>query len=346
MPQKILLTGASGYIAKHTALQLLDAGFTLRASVRNTAKADELRAALAPHLADPAALEQRFETVLLDLNDEAGWAAAAQGMDAIMHMASPFPMAPPKNEDDLIRPAVDGTLRALQAAADAGVTRFILTSSSVAIMDAELPEGRSVYNESDWTDPTKPSLRAYEKSKTLAEMAAWDFVAKTAPQIAMTVINPTLVTGPPLDANFGTSVELIERLLSGRDPMLPRIGFPMVDVRDVALMHLRALERPETAGQRYIGVQSFHWMPELGVALKAVYPSRKIATRTAPSFLVRIMALWDPAIRSVLPVLGIRKEGSNAKASAELGIEFRDALDAMRATAAALIAFEQNKGKT
>lgn len=217
----------------------------------------------------------------LDLTQDAGWAEALSGADVLVHTASPFPMTQPKEEAALIRPAVDGARRALRGAQAAGIDRVVLTSSAVAVMNTELASGKPAYDEADWTDTAHPGVTAYEKSKTLAEQAAWDFVNEDAPGIALTVINPVRVLGAPLDLNYGTSVQVVERILKAQDPMLPRIGFPIVDVTDVAEMHLRAVERPETAGKRYIAAEEFLWFRDIAEAIKAEYPGRKVVTREA-----------------------------------------------------------------
>jgi dihydroflavonol-4-reductase len=327
----IVLTGASGFIAKHILLQLLGAGHRVRATIRTPGRADEVRAAVLPHL--PADAAQRLEFVTLDLGRDEGWGAALQGADALVHTASPFPIVQPKDPDELIRPAVDGTLRALGAARDAGVGRVVLTSSAVAVIDETkgFPQ-----DETDWCKPDLPSTTPYARSKTLAERAAWDFVAET-PGMQLTTINPCFVFGPLLDETYGSSVGFVKRLLSGRDPMLPDFALPLVDVRDVASMHLRALERPETAGRRYIAAEEAVAMSEMGRILKTVYPARRIPTRTAPSPLVRLLALFDPAARSILPKLGKVERLSNARARAEMDMRFIPAAEALKATAASLI---------
>ena len=321
--QTVLLTGASGYIAKHIAVQLLNAGFTVRASVRNLTRADEVRAAVQPHLNGP--LAERLSFVALDLEQDAGWDVALQGVDVLMHTASPFPLSQPKDPADLIRPAVQGALRALRAAKAAGVNRVILTSSSAAVAGGPLPPGKAAFTEDDWTNPNAPGTSAYTQSKTLAERAAWDFVRDTAPQMQLTTINPVLVVGPPLDTTFGTSVSIIERLLNARDPMIPHFGFATVDVRDVALAHVLALTTPGTEGRRYIVADQFLWFTDIAQILKTNFPTRKIVTRRAPNFVVRLLGLFDKSIASIVPILGRRDEVSGARAQAELGLKFRDA---------------------
>lgn len=332
--KRIMLTGISGYIAKHVALKLLNAGHFVTGSIRSPGRAEEVRAALAPHLQSAEALG-RLRFVTLDLTSDAGWAAALKGTDALLHTASPFPINAPKDPEELIRPAVDGSLRALAAARAAGVRRVVLTSSVAAIATGT---GKTTpYTEDDWTDVKSPATSAYARSKTLAERAAWDFVREQAQDMALTTINPAFVIGPPLDSHFGSSVGVVRRMLSGKDPMVPRIGFATVDVRDVAQMHLRAIERPETAGKRYIAADRALWFSEMTAALKTAFPDRKIPTRTAPNLLIRGLALFDPAIRSILPQLGRLDQMSNDRARAEMDMTFIPAEQSLVETARYLI---------
>jgi len=327
----IVLTGASGFIAKHILLQLLRSGHRVRTTIRSPARGDEVSAAVLPHL-DPEA-GQRLEFATLDLNRDAGWGEALAGATALVHTASPFPIAQPKNPDEVIRPAVDGTLRALGAARDAGVHRVVLTSSMIAVINEAkgFPQ-----DENDWANPDLPTSTAYGRSKTLAERAAWDFVART-PEMQLTTINPGFVMGPLLDSTYGSSVAFVKRILDGKDPMLPNWALPLVDVRDVALMHLRALERPETAGRRYLAVEEPVALFEMGRILKTVYPTRRMPTRAAPGLLVRMLALFDPEIRVTLPKIGKVERLSNARARSEMGMNFILAAEALKATAASLI---------
>lgn len=337
MPQTVLLTGVTGYIAKHIALQLLDAGYHVRGSLRDLARAPEVTAAVKPHLHDDSDLDQRLTFVALDLTSDAGWQDAMQGVDVLMHTASPFPMTQPKDENDLIRPAVDGALRALRAAHAAGVSRVILTSSTAAISGSALPAGDVAFDETNWTDPTDPETAAYVRSKTLAEQAAWDFVRDEAPQMQLTAINPGFVLGAPLDRHFGTSIAVIERILRGKDPMVPDIGFATVDVQDVAEMHVTAIDNPATHGQRIMTVDKFLSFAQLARAIKAAYPSRKIATRVAPNILIRLLGLFDPAIKSIIPSLGRVDRIDNARAMATLKRGMRQAEKAAVSSAKYLI---------
>ena len=311
----VLLTGVSGFIAKHIALKLLNAGYAVRGTIRRLDRADEVRTALAPYLTEHAG-ELTF--VQADLEADAGWPDAFQGVTALIHTASPFPIAQPKDPATVIRPAVEGTERVLKAAAAAGVTRVVLTSSTVAVLNETKPD--TLQDEADWCDTHLPSTTPYAKSKTLAERAAWE-IAK-ARGLKLTTINPAFVVGPPLDEHYGSSLGLVERILKGKDPMMPPIGFPMVDVRDVAEMHLRALQRPETIGRRYISASGSMAMVDMGRTLKAAYPTRRIPTREAPKAIVRLLALFDPAIKSILPKLGHLERVSNARAVKEMEMEF------------------------
>ena len=318
----VLVTGASGYIAKHIVLQLLNQGYEVRASVRSLEKSSEVLDAVKPHLLDPAKLESRIKFVKLDLEQDSGWHEALGGVDVLMHTASPFPIASPKDENDLIRPAVEGTLRALRAAQAQGVTRVILTSSNAAIYGSDLPFGKTEFDETMWTDVNHPIGRiAYTKSKTLAERAAWDFVAKH-PAISLTTINPVLVLGAPLDTNFGSSISVIERILSGKDPLLPDLQFAVVDVRDVAKMHVIAIENEKTFGERFLAVAGTRSFVEIAKYLKSIYPQSKVKTGLAPTFLIKALSLFDKDIKSIIPMLGKPANASGAKAQRVLGIDF------------------------
>lgn len=311
----VLLTGASGFIAKHVALKLLNAGYSVRGTLRRMDRAEEVRAALAPYLTEHAGV---LTFVQADLESDAGWAEAMAGVSALVHTASPFPIAQPKDPATVIRPAVEGTERVLKAAASAGVTRVILTSSTVAVLNEAKPD--TLQDEADWCDIHLPSTTPYAKSKTLAERTAWE-IAK-ARGLKLTTINPGLVLGPPLDEHYGSSLGLVERFLKGRDPMLPPMGIPVVDVRDVAEMHLRALQRPETEGRRYLASSGSMAFVDMGRTLKAAYPTRRIPTREAPKAIVRLLSIFDASIKSILPKLGHLERVSNARAVKEMGMEF------------------------
>ncbi len=333
MSQHVLLTGVTGFIAKRIALDLLNKGYVVKGSLRSANRADEVRSAIQPGLTESSAIG-RLSFVELDLTSDDGWDAAMVGADAVIHTASPFPMTQPDNEDDLIRPAVDGALRAMRAAQKAGVTRVILTSSMAAVMNKELPQGATV-NEDDWTDVTHRTATAYDKSKTLAERAAWDFVADH-PEMQLSTINPGLVAGEPLDTNYGTSLALIERFFNGSDPGVPNFGLPVVDIKDVSAMHIAALERPDSIGHRHCAAAGYAMLPDLARMLKDAYPDRKISTMVPPKFMLQILSLFDKSVRSVLPTLGRVVNVDTTRARDGLGIDFIPVKDSVLASAAFL----------
>jgi dihydroflavonol-4-reductase len=235
------------------------------------------------------------------------------------------------------RPAVQGTLRALRAAAAAGVRRVVLTSSVATVQGTDLLAGKPRFDEEDWTDVTRSDVTSYDRSKTLAERAAWDFVRDSAPEIALTTINPGLVLGPALDSRYGTSLQIVERILR-RDPMLPRWGLSIVDVRDVAEAHFQVLRRPGTAGERILVAGEFLWISEMAEAIQVAYPDRKVVTRTSPDGLIRLIGVFDPALRKqVVPHRGKRRDISNERARDRLGLELMDARRSVADTATYLI---------
>ncbi|WP_419913689.1 SDR family oxidoreductase [Hoeflea sp.] len=326
---KVLLTGASGFIAKHILRELLENGYEVRASIRSEKRKSELEA-LFP--------DAKIEFVFLDLAKDEGWAEALNGMDVLVHTASPFPFSQPKDPQELIRPAVDGTLRALNAAKAAGIKRVILTSSCVAIYkDASKPVTESS-GESNWTTPDDPSVNAYEASKTLAEKAAWDFVAEN-PEIALTTINPGIVLGPAMDKNYGTSLNIVEQMMTGKMPMVPAITMPCVDVRDVAKMHVAAIELEATKGERFAAAADNVAFIELGNMIKAADPQANTPKRQAPNWLLRVMGLFVRDIKAMLPNLGRNLSCSGAKAEKTLGFTFIPIKDAMAASAKSIRQF-------
>ncbi len=330
----VLVTGGSGFIGGHCILQTLAAGHSVRATLRNPARGDEVRSQL--ERAGTTGLE-RLSFAAADLERDAGWPEAVAGCDFVLHVASPFPSVEPKNEDDLIRPARDGALRVLRAARSGGVKRVVLTSSIVAIVNGH-PESRT-YDEADWTNTDAANVGAYPKSKTLAERAAWDFVAREGgPELA--TVNPSLVLGPALGPDASTSVGFIQRLLNGAIPALPRIAFGVVDVRDVAGLHLRAMTDPNAKGERFIATAGdFMSLREIALTLKARLgeAARRVPTRELPDWLVRLVALVDPSVRQAVPELGKTKNATSEKAKRLLGWSPRSRDDAVIATAESLI---------
>ena len=340
MPQHVVLTGVTGFIAKHIVAGLLNGGHRVTATLRSMKRADEVREAARAHLTDAGVLDSRLQFAELDLTRDEGWEAAMAGADVLMHTASPFPLAQPKDENEVIRPAVDGTLRALGAAKAAGVDRVILTSSMVAVMEKDAPDNGTAYTDADWSDPNSTRINPYGKSKTMAERAAWDFVRTEAPGMQLTTINPGLVVGPALDGHYGTSLLVVERVLAGKDPMLPYFGLPAVDVRDVADMHVAAMHKPETAGKRLLAVSSFVWFPEIAEVVARAYPDRKVPTRRAPDFVIRFLGLFDAEVKAIVPNLGVHKQIDAAGTETALGMTFRPVDAAIRAAAESILKYK------
>ncbi|MEL7344343.1 MAG: aldehyde reductase [Pseudomonadota bacterium] len=324
----VLLTGVTGFIAKRIAFDLLEDGYNVRGTLRDPARGDEVLAALRDKLSDSELLD-RLSFVQADLGSDDGWDAAMKRVDAVIHTASPFPMSQPDNVDDIVRPALEGTLRVMRAAQKAGVTRVVMTSSIVAIYATDTPGGK--LTEANWSQDGHPMMSAYALSKTRAERAAWDFV-KDHPEMQLSAINPVLVAGTPMDLHFGTSLAVIENILLGKDPFLPELSFGIVDVQDVSRAHLRAMELPEAIGKRFILHSGHMSMPQIGKTFVEAFPGCRATTRTAPGVLVRLLALFDKRARGILPSLGRVERPDNSAARKVLGIDFVPAKEAILRT--------------
>jgi dihydroflavonol-4-reductase len=331
--QTVLVTGGSGFLGGWCVIELLQRGYTVRTTVRDLAKEPQVRAAVESQV-DPG---DRLTVLAADLMSDEGWPAAIAGCDYVLHVASPFPPKQPKDPDDLIVPARDGTLRVLRAALDAGVKRVVITSSVAAIRLTDGAEPRPL-DERDWTDPDSPGLTPYVRSKTIAERAAWELVRERGQEDRLAVINPGGIIGPVLNDDFSYSLEAVGRLLQGA-PGNPRLGFTFVDVRDVADLEIRAMTAPEAGGERFIAADRFLWMADIAAILRERLGDRakKVPTRNIPNFVVRTMALFDPGIRSVVGGLGQRSELSSEKARSKLGWTPRPLEDSITETAESLI---------
>jgi len=334
----ILVTGGTGFIASHTILQALGENHRVRTTIRSLKREADVRAMLKQGGSEPG---DRLSFFAADLENDAGWAEAVAGCDYVLHVASPFPANAPKHEDELIVPAREGALRVLRAAREARVKRVVLTSSFAAIGYGHAPQ-QAPFNETNWTDPTGGDMTAYVKSKTLAERAAWDFVAAEGGALELSVVNPVVVFGPVLGPDYSPSVLLIQRLMSGTVPGSPKLTFGVVDVRDVADLHLRAMVHPAAKGERFLGVAGdFIWIRDIAKVLKDRLgeAAGKVPTRQLPNWLVRLAALRDPAVKQILPELGKQKNGSNEKARRVLGWAPRSNEEAIVATAESLLRF-------
>jgi len=332
---KVLVTGASGFIAKHCIAELLRRGFTVQATLRDLGRQDETRASIAKAGADASGVA----FFAADLLRDDGWERAMDGCMYVMHVASPFPLKNPRDAQEVIRPAREGALRVLKVAARSGIKRVVMTSSIVAIT-LPWPEASAghVFNETDWTNPERPDITAYVVSKTLAERAAWDYIRSEPRAPELTVVNPAFVLGPAPDADLSTSQEVLHLMGTGAYPAAPRIGFPISDVRDVAVTHALAMVKPEAAGQRFLSANGFLRLFEVGQLIQDVLPDlgKKVPRFELPDFAVRALALFDGRLKAVLPDLGFPRPVSNAKAHGILGQSFRSPQEAVKSAAASL----------
>jgi dihydroflavonol-4-reductase len=332
----VLVTGGSGFIGVHTILQLLTAGHQVRTTVR---KPDRGKDVLAMLRQDGASSVDDVTFFTADLESDAGWADAAIGSDYVLHVASPLPTHVPRDENELIIPAREGTLRVLRAARDAGVRRVVVTSSFAAIGYGHQPQSRPS-DETDWTNLDGADVQPYVKSKTLAERAAWDFMAREGGGLELSVVNPVGVFGPALGPDYSGSISIIKMLMDGAMPAAPKIYFGLVDVRDVADLHLRAMTSPAAKGERFLAVageiMSLHQIAlvlreRLGAA------AARVPRFEAPNWLVRVAALAIPQLRDALPQLGRIRPASNRKAVETLGWTPRPNEEIIMATADSLL---------
>ena len=305
----VLLTGISGYIGLHCAKELLNGGYSVRGSVRNQAKGQEVRSTLEAASVDT----QNLMIVELDLTSDRGWENATAGCEFVMHVASPFIIANPKDPQEMLSPAVDGSLRALRAAKRAGVKRVVLTSSIVSMMGS-MKTG--TFGPDAWTDIDTPDVSTYMKSKTLAEKAAWDFINQQVEEVPMelTVIAPGGVFGPPLGQNIsGQSMSMLDQMLRGKLPMVPNAAFPMVDVRDVAKLHVQALSLPKGAGIRFIAASAEPNGFQSAAQFLKDEGYKGPSTRIAPNFLLRFVANFDREAKGMLALLGMNLSCDNSQ---------------------------------
>jgi nucleoside-diphosphate-sugar epimerase len=334
----VMVTGGSGFVAAYCIIHCLSSGYRVRTTVRSTKREDDVREMLK---AGEATNLDRLTFTVADLTKDEGWKEAVEGCTYVLHVASPFPPGAPKDENDLIIPAREGTLRVLRAARDAGVKRVVLTSSLAAVGyghgDTDKP-----WTEEMWTDPNGPGVNPYIKSKTLAERAAWNFIEKEGGSLELSVINPGGIYGPVLGRDYATSVQLVERLLKGSLPGCPQLDFGVVDVRDVAGLHLLAMTNPNAKGERFVCVSPPSMtVREMSLALRERLgdAAKRSPTRVLPNFVLRVIAFFDPAVALIIPELGKYKVISNDKAKNLLGWQPRSNVDALVATAESLIKF-------
>ncbi len=330
----VLVTGGSGFIGGWCVIGLLQQGYVVRTTVRDLAREAGVRKALGT-VVDPG---NRLSFHAANLTDDAGWDAAAAGCDYVLHVASPLGVAEPKDPNELIVPAREGARRALNAAIGAGVKRVVLTSSVAATSQEAGTD--SISDETVWTDPDARGVSAYARSKTLAERAAWDLINASSSKTTLATVNPALVLGPVLSGDFSESVQVVERLLSGRVPGLPRLGFNVVDVRDVADLHIRAMTDPKAAGERFVAAANYAWMADLAALLRDRLgaAAARVPTRKVPDFVIRLAGLFDRDLGSVTPGLGRKHDFASNKAQRLLGWRPRPLEETVLDTARSLIA--------
>ena len=332
----VLVTGGSGFIGSHCILQLLAAGHTVRTTVRSLEREPEVRAMLKVGGAEPG---DRLAFFAADLLKDEGWAEAVAGCEYVLHVASPFPASVPKDGNEIIQPAVEGTVRVMRAARDAGVRRVVLTSSFAAIGYGQKAQEKP-FTEANWTNWKGSDVLPYVKSKTLAEHEAWNFMGRERGGLELAVVNPVGVFGPVLGADFSTSILIVQRLLEGAVPGCPKIWFGAVDVRDVADLHLRAMTHAEAKGDRFLAVAGdFLSFREIATILRSRMGEcgKKVPTMQIPNWVVRLVARRDAAAKQIVPELGKRKNATSEHAQKLLGWQPRPREEAIVATAESLV---------
>jgi len=299
--KKVLVTGISGFVGQHCAAELLKKGYAVRGSVRSLSKTDEVVNGIKKEI-DP---KGNLEFCELDLMNDLGWDKAMEGCDYVLHIASPFVIKDPKDENELIKPAVEGTLRALKAAKKAGVKRVVLTSSTASMSGGK--EGLIKLNQDSWTDVNGKNVTAYFKSKTLAEKSAWDFIKNQTgdSSLELVVVNPGPIYGPTLTGNLDAeAMDFFKKLITGKVPMLPKAYSVMSDVRDIASIHVAALENEKANGKRFIVTSEKPYAMQVIAQILKSNGYDKVSTKLAPTFLLKFMAKFNDEMKGMLPFVG------------------------------------------
>lgn len=330
----VLVTGASGFIAKHIVLDAIRAGYRVRGTVRDVGrKGGEVLAILRAEGVDAS----RFEAVSADLLQDAGWAEAVRGCRFVLHTASPFPQAQPRDKFGLVPAAKGGTLRVLEAAKAAGVERVVLTSSVASVFYGHPDRGKRPFGEADVSNVESADISPYAVSKTMAELAAWDCLKGSSTELA--TINPSLVFGPALDGTIGTSLRLLSMMMNKRLPMLPNVAFGIVDVRDVAAAHLAAMVEPAAEGRRFIVSAETRTLLEMAATVGRNRPAfaKRVTRRSLPSLLVRAAALVSPSARMLAAEIDRVKVLDTTPATELLGLQLRSGDEAILSAADSLV---------
>jgi nucleoside-diphosphate-sugar epimerase len=336
--QTVLVTGGSGFLGGWCLVELLRRGYRARTTVRDLGREAEVRA----NVGSQVELADRLTVLTADLTEDRGWEEAIDGSDYVLHVASPFPPAQPKDPDELIVPARDGTLRVLRESLARGVKRVVVTSSVAAVRNAApgvRTDGREL-TEADWSDPDNPRSSPYTRSKTIAELAAWEHVRANGQQERLVTVQPGAIIGPLLGDDRSYSLQAIERMLTGAMPGIPRLGFSFIDVRDVAALEVDAMTAPGAAGQRLLAAGSFLWLSDVAAILRSGLgdDASKVPRRRVPNLVVRALAMFDPGIRSVVGDLGRKTTYSLENAERRVGWSPRPVEDSILDCARSLLA--------
>jgi dihydroflavonol-4-reductase len=331
----VLVTGANGFVGKWTVIELLRAGFDVRGTVRSEGRAEAVRAAVAGQLGD--ALLPRLSFARVDLMQDGGWPEAMQGVAAVAHVAAQILAEEPRDPQRVIGPAVEGTERVLRHAAAAGVKRVVMTSSIATVGYGHGHErGRRTYTEADFTDLDGMRFTwAYCIGKTLAEQAAWAYARSEG--LELTTIHPGAILGPALDEDASISLGMVTGLLEGSTPAMPSNGFSVIDVRDVAAMHVAALQQPESIGHRYLATSDYVPFPEVARVLAGAYPDRQITQKIVPDWLIKLLARFGGPTRQIINDIGNEKHFSREKGETLLGRPFVSGKNAILASAESAI---------
>ncbi len=333
MTDLVLITGVSGFIASHVAAGLLSQGYAVRGTVRNKDKGERIVETLTAKGVDTS----KLELVEADLGKDVGWKPAVKDCRFVQHIASPFPLEAPSNREALVPAARAGAMRVVEQAIGAGAERVVMTSSMVSMMGQPGRGKHMLVKEDDWSDPDWRPLTAYPVSKTRAEQAVWDYVKSQNLTDRITTINPGLVFGPDTYDNGGASLAIIKGLFSGKFPMMPRIAYPVVDVRDCASLHIKAMTSAGVGGRRLMAASNTLWISDISKILREAYPNAKLPTREMANWLVKIAGIFDDSVRSITPDVGTFHEADAGYVSALTGVIPRRAKDAVLAAAESLI---------
>ncbi|BAV06927.1 Nucleoside-diphosphate-sugar epimerase [Filimonas lacunae] len=334
----VLVTGGTGFVASHCLLQLLQKGYQVKTTVRSLNRKQEVLDMLTT---GGITSFRNIQFIEADLTSDNNWAEAVKDCAYVLHVASPIHLHLPTHEDEMIRPAVEGTLRVLKAARDAGVKRVVMTSNFGAVGYSH-KDPSTLITEDSWTNPNEKGLSAYNKSKVLAERAAWDFIEREGRQLELTVVNPVGIFGPSLSGKLSAGFELLKNVMDGTMKAIPKLELAIVDVRDLADLHIRAMEAPGAKGQRFLALSGGTiTLPEIAGLLKARMPEigAGISSKTLPDWVVRVAALFNAKAKALAPMLGINRKASNAKAKSVLGWQPRSKEEALLASAGSLIKY-------